>query len=78
MSWQAWERVQVKRGVLYARAEAEGTRRRNPHDTIVEGVGLNRLSANFAAAAVDDAVRATDQEAVSMVRPLPAHKAREF
>lgn len=28
--------VQVTRGVLYAKAEAEGTRLRNPYDTIVE------------------------------------------
>ena len=55
--------------MLYARAEAEGTRRRNPYDTIVEGIGLNRLTANFAAALVDDAVRGSDQEAVLMVRP---------
>ena len=27
---------QVTRGVLYARAEAEGTRLKNPYDTIVE------------------------------------------
>jgi len=59
--------LKVRRGVLYAQAEAEGTRRRNPYDTIVEGIGLNRLTANFAAASVDDAVRGTDQEAVLMV-----------
>lgn len=61
----------MKRGVLYSRAEAEGTRRRNPYDTIVEGVGLNRLTANFAAAEVDDAVQGSDQETVSMVHHHP-------
>jgi cysteine synthase A len=57
---------QVKRGVLFTREEAEGKRLRNPFDTITEGVGLNRLTANFAAALVDDAVQVTDQEAVEM------------
>ena len=53
--------------MLYAKAEAEGTRLRNPYDTIVEGIGLNRLTANFAQAHIDSAVRGSDQEAVSMV-----------
>ena len=57
----------MTRGVLYAKAEAEGTRLRNPYDTIVEGIGLNRLTANFAQAHIDSAVRGSDQEAVSMV-----------
>jgi len=58
--------LQVKRGVLYTWHEAEGKRLRNPFDTITEGVGLNRLTANFAAGVVDDAVRVTDREAVEM------------
>ena len=32
--------------------EAEGKRRANPFDTVVEGVGLNRLTANFALVAM--------------------------
>lgn len=52
--------------MLFTREEAEGKRLRNPFDTITEGVGLNRLTANFAAALVDDAVQVTDQEAVEM------------
>lgn len=59
-------RVQVKRGVLYTRAEAEGTRLRHPYDTVTEGVGLNRLTANFSRAAIDDAFHCGDQEAVDM------------
>ena len=51
----------VKRGVLYSKVEAEGTRLRNPFDTIVEGVGLNRLTWNFKQARIDDAVKCTDQ-----------------
>lgn len=60
----------VKRGVLYTWHEAEGKRLKNPFDTITEGVGLNRLTANFAAGVVDDAVRVTDREAVEMAAYL--------
>lgn len=38
----------VTRGVMYAKEEAEGKRLRNPCDTITEGVGVNRVTANFA------------------------------
>lgn len=41
----------VTRGVMYAREEAEQTRLRNPADTITEGVGINRVTANFARSA---------------------------
>ncbi|KAI8463680.1 MAG: cysteine synthase [Monoraphidium minutum] len=62
----------VTRGVLYTREEAEGTRLRNPFDTITEGVGLNRLTANFADALprVDGAFRGSDREAVEMAAHL--------
>jgi cysteine synthase A len=62
--------LKVKRGVLYTWHEAEGKRLKNPFDTITEGVGLNRLTANFAAGAVDDAVRVSDREAVEMAAYL--------
>jgi cysteine synthase A len=42
----------VKRGVLYTRHEAEGKRLRNPFDTITEGIGINRVTANFSLAQV--------------------------
>lgn len=61
---------QVTRGVLYTREEAEGTRLKHPNDTITEGIGLNRLTANFAAAAVDGAFRGSDREAVEMAAHL--------
>ena len=60
----------ITRGVLYAREEAEGARLRHPFDTVTEGIGLNRLTANFAAAAVDGAFRGTDREAVEMAAHL--------
>jgi hypothetical protein len=60
----------VERGVLYARVEAEGTRLKHPFDTITEGIGLNRLTANFAAASIDGAFQGTDREAVEMAAHL--------
>ncbi|CAI5505017.1 unnamed protein product [Closterium sp. Naga37s-1] len=60
----------VTRGVLYTRQEAEGKRLRNPFDTITEGIGINRLTANFNAARIDGAFRGTDREAVEMARYL--------
>ncbi|KAJ1966766.1 Cysteine synthase 2 [Dimargaris xerosporica] len=76
----------IKHGVLYSPLEAEGTRRRHQVDTVVEGIGINRITRNFAkvleprpasasasAAAlpwVDDAVHVTDAQAVLMARYL--------
>ncbi|BDA42261.1 Cysteine synthase 2 [Coccomyxa sp. Obi] len=60
----------VKRGVLYAREEAEGKRLRNPFDTITEGIGINRITANFSLAKVDDAFKGSDREAVEMAAYL--------
>lgn len=37
---------------------------------ITEGVGLNRLTANFQAASIDEAVQCSDQEAVDMAQFL--------
>ena len=42
----------VKRGVLYTQHEAEGKRLKNPCDTITEGIGINRITANFSCAQV--------------------------
>jgi len=60
----------VVHGVLYTQEEAEGHRRRHQNDSIVEGVGLNRLTRNFAAAKVDGAFKVTDAEAIEMSRYL--------
>jgi len=60
----------VTRGVMYTREEAEGKRLRNPFDTITEGIGINRLTKNFARARVDRAFRGTDREAVEMAAYL--------
>ncbi len=61
-------RVQVTRGVMYTKQEAEGKRLKNPFDTITEGIGINRQTANFSLAHIDGAFQGTDREAVEMVR----------
>jgi len=53
---------------MYTREEAEGKRMRNPFDTITEGIGINRITANFKQAQLDGAFRGTDKEAVEMAR----------
>ena len=62
----------ITRGVMYTSEEAEGKRLKNPFDTITEGVGINRLTANFETivGVVDDAVRVSDEESVKMSRYL--------
>ncbi|KAN0116367.1 PALP domain containing protein [Russula decolorans] len=62
----------VKHGVMYDRKESEGTRRRHQVDTVVEGIGINRVTKNIELAlpVIDDAFRITDAEAVSMARFL--------
>ncbi|EWC45161.1 cysteine synthase 2 [Drechslerella stenobrocha 248] len=63
----------VKYGVMFnEETEREGTRRRAQVDTIVEGVGINRVTANFEAgrALIDDAIRVNDEEACLMARYL--------
>lgn len=62
----------VRHGVMYAATEREGTRRRSQVDSVVEGIGINRLTANFEAGRelVDDAVRVTDEQACRMARWL--------
>ncbi|TQV98583.1 hypothetical protein V2A60_007697 [Cordyceps javanica] len=62
----------VKHGVMYAPTEREGTRRRQQVDSMVEGIGVNRVTANFEAGRdlVDDAVKVADEQACRMARWL--------
>lgn len=62
----------VKHGVMYSSTEKEGTRRRQQVDSIVEGVGVNRVTENFEAGRdlVHDAVKVTDEQACRMARWL--------
>lgn len=64
----------VKHGVCFAEQQREQALRRNRYDTVVEGVGLDRVTANFRRALVDDAFRCTDQEVVDMSRYLLQHE----
>ena len=62
----------IKYGVMFAMTEKEGTRRRSQVDTIVEGIGINRVTANFEAGRdlIDDAVKVDDEQALAMARWL--------
>ena len=62
----------IKYGVMFDPREKEGTRRRHQVDSIVEGIGINRVTANFETGRhlVDDAIRVTDEMALRMARWL--------
>ncbi|KAL8842525.1 MAG: hypothetical protein Q9170_000479 [Blastenia crenularia] len=62
----------IKYGVMFDTLEKEGTRRRSQVDTIVEGIGINRVTANFEAGRelIDDAIKVNDEEALAMARWL--------
>ena len=62
----------VKFGVMFDPKEREGTRRRHQVDTIIEGVGINRVTQNFDVARelIDDAIRVDDSQAIAMARWL--------
>ncbi|KAL8998218.1 MAG: hypothetical protein Q9169_002703 [Polycauliona sp. 2 TL-2023] len=62
----------VKNGVMFDSLEKEGTRRRSQVDSIVEGIGINRVTANFEAGRelIDDAIKVSDEEAMAMARWL--------
>lgn len=62
----------IRYGVMFDPKEKEGSRRRQQVDTIVEGIGINRVTANFEAGRVliDDAIRVKDEQALAMARWL--------
>jgi cysteine synthase len=49
----------VKHGVMFDHKESEGTKRRHQVDTVVEGIGINRITNNIQLALpiIDDAFR---------------------
>ncbi|KAJ2904073.1 cysteine synthase a [Zalerion maritima] len=65
----------IKHGVMFSMTEREGTRRRQQVDSIVEGVGITRLTHNFEVGRelIDDAVRVTDEHAMKMAQWLVEH-----
>ncbi|RYY38120.1 pyridoxal-phosphate dependent enzyme, partial [archaeon] len=60
----------VKHGVAYASQQCERRLRRHRYDTIIEGVGIDRVTSNFAAGEplLAGAFSCTDEEAVAMSR----------
>ncbi|KAL6794978.1 tryptophan synthase beta subunit-like PLP-dependent enzyme [Trichoderma sp. SZMC 28013] len=62
----------IKHGVMYSPTEKEGTRRRQQVDSMVEGIGINRITNNFEVGRdlLDDAVKVTDEQACRMARWL--------
>lgn len=56
--------------MLFTLQEKEGFRLKNPFDTVIEGVGLNRPTANFNEAVIDDAEKVSDEEALHMAHYL--------
>ncbi|OQS01168.1 cysteine synthase [Achlya hypogyna] len=60
----------VRHNVCYAPQQSERTVKRHRYDTIAEGIGIDRLTANFTQAKIDDAYVVSDQEAVDMSRFL--------
>ncbi|QRC98293.1 hypothetical protein JI435_043730 [Parastagonospora nodorum SN15] len=60
---------------LYNRVKYGGTRRRHQVDTIVEGIGINRVTHNFDVGRelIDDAIRVNDEQAIDMARWLVEH-----
>ncbi|PRT53878.1 Cysteine synthase 2 [Wickerhamiella sorbophila] len=65
----------IKFGVMFDTAEREGKRRRHQVDTLVEGIGLNRVTANLAEALpyIDDAERVSDADSLAMAHHLVKH-----
>ena len=62
--------ARVRDGVCYASEQSERTVRRHRYDTIADGVGLDRVTANFARAVCDDAIRVKDADALVMAHFL--------
>jgi cysteine synthase A len=60
----------VKHGVCYTPQQAEKKVKKHRYDSIVEGVGLDRVTANFNRAMIDDAELVTDQEICDMAHWL--------
>lgn len=62
----------IKYGVMFHDFEREGSRRRDQVDTMVEGIGLSRSTANYEVGAplIDDAIKVSDSQAEAMARWL--------
>lgn len=58
----------IEHGIAYAVEQRERTLKKHRYDTLAEGIGLDRVTDNFALGldSIDRAFRVTDQEAVDM------------
>ena len=58
----------VEHGIAFAAEQRERHLRKHRYDTLAEGIGLDRITQNFASGlnCIDRAIRVTDQEAVDM------------
>jgi cysteine synthase A len=56
----------VKYGVCFTKEQKERSIKKHRYDSIVEGVGLDRTTANFANALIDDAFKVGDQDILDM------------
>jgi cysteine synthase len=66
----------IEHGVAYTVQQSEQCLKRHRYDTIAEGIGLDRITANVAAALpyIDQAMTVSDQEAVDMAHWLLRHE----
>jgi cysteine synthase len=66
----------VMHGIAFTFEQQERSLRRHRYDSIAEGIGLDRISANFAAALphIDVAYTITDQDALDMARWILTHE----
>eukprot|EP00521_Asterionellopsis_glacialis_P008705 CAMPEP_0195285658 /NCGR_PEP_ID=MMETSP0707-20130614/3410_1 /TAXON_ID=33640 /ORGANISM="Asterionellopsis glacialis, Strain CCMP134" /LENGTH=470 /DNA_ID=CAMNT_0040345183 /DNA_START=396 /DNA_END=1808 /DNA_ORIENTATION=- len=60
----------VTHGVAYAPQQRERGMKRHRYDTLAEGIGLDRVTSNFAQAIIDTALQVSDQDAVDMAHYL--------
>lgn len=60
----------AKFGVCFSKEQTERKIRKHRYDSIVEGVGLDRVTKNFELALIDDAETVSDQEVLNMAHWL--------
>ena len=64
----------VNYGVMFNTSQADGKRSRVQIDTVVEGIGLNRMTGLFDKAIIDTSYMITDEEALDMAKYLLKHE----
>ena len=64
----------VLHGVCYTSQQSERGLRKHRYDSIVEGIGLDRLTENFQLAMIDSSEKVSDQEALEMAHWIFRHE----